>query len=147
MKKRLLPLSIVMFSLFIIISSCSKKSSGGPSRTEQISTGSWKFEKATTSGIDISGQVPACLKDNVITFQSNGTATIDEGPTACATPAPPTVNWEFKSNETVLGLSAVLFPGGSSDFNIVTLNSTNLVVSQTMTTGAGPLLVVVTFKH
>jgi hypothetical protein len=51
------------------------------------------------------------------------------------------------SNETILHVSTVLFTGGSSDFTIVALSETQLVLSQVITVGGSPQNAVVTFVH
>jgi hypothetical protein len=120
-----------------------------PTNTDYITKSSWKFSTAKASGIDVTAQVPACFKDNTITFAINGTGTIAEGPTACTPAAPATFTWTFQSNGTQLNLNTPLVTGGSGTFNIVTLNDVNLVVSQMMTIppATTPLNVDLTFIH
>src|SRR6478736_2227878 len=50
-----------------------------PTKTELITKSSWKFSSAKASGIDVTAQIPACFKDNTITFVASGTGTISEG--------------------------------------------------------------------
>ena len=146
MKKIIFP--ILAFSSVILFSCDKDNDPPAPSKTEHITSSSWKFDKATAGGFDVSSQVPACYKDNVVTFQANGNGTIAEGAVICAPPTPPTFTWSFQTNETVLALSTPLFAGGTGNFNIVTLNQTNLVVAQDMNIPpVGNTNVVVTFKH
>ena len=143
------------FSLFglclvaLLSLSCNKDDTPQPTKTEYITQSAWKFDKATASGIDISAQIPACFKDNTITFVSNGSGTISEGATICVPPAPATFTWSFQNNETRLSLSTPLISGGSGIFNLVVLNEVNLVISQDMTIPPSPtpITVVITFKH
>jgi hypothetical protein len=147
MKKQFASLFVVL-ALAVSIISCKKDSDPEPTRTDHITASSWKFEKATSGGIDVSSQVPACFKDNIIVFQAGGNGTMAEGADICAPPAPPTFTWSFQNNEAVLRFSSALLPGGSGDFNIVTLNATNLVISQDMNFPPfGNVNVVITFKH
>ena len=147
MKKQFASLFVVL-ALAVSIISCKKDNDPQPSKTDHITASSWKFDKATSGGIDISAQVPACFKDNVIVFVAGGTGTITEGANVCAPPAPATFTWSFQNNEAVLRFSSALLPGGSGDFNIVTLNGTNLVIAQDMNVPPlGMINVVITFKH
>lgn len=141
----LLYLSIIVFSF----SSCSKKndSSTPKSKTELISNSPWIFQSATASGNDVSNRPEiACFIDNVITFLANGNGSINEGTIICSPSTAGNFTWNFASNETILTLSTILIPGGSTTFDIVTLNETNLVLSQTINFPPSSL-VVVTFKH
>ena len=141
-------LSLCLLCTLFFITSCDKDGTTVATKTELITSSSWKFDKATASGFDISGQIDACLKDNIITFQANGNGTIAEGAISCSPPAPPTFTWTFNSAETELNVSTPLFPGGTGTFVIVTLNQTNLVLSQTMNIPpVGNTTVVITFKH
>lgn len=118
-------------------------------KTELISTGSWKFSSATVSGINVASFIQACQKDNILTFQANGSGSIDEGLTKCnggdAQTSPFT--WNFTTNESILHASAIFFTGGSNDFNVVSITDTQLVGSQMVDFGGGPQNVVVTFIH
>lgn len=145
------PNGIVLVVVFCsVIVSCKKKNNAPPppTKTEHLTRSSWQFEKATASGIDVTAMVPACFKDNIITFASNGTGTISEGTIGCVPPAPSVFTWSFQNNETQLSLSAAIITGGSGLFNIITLNETNLVISQDITLPPNPTTnVVLTFKH
>lgn len=132
--------------------SCGKDETPTPTKTntELISQSPWKFQSAIANSIDVSSASQlACFIDNIVTFSSGPTFTINEGPIICTPSTAGTFTWSFQSGETQLQLSAPLFPGGSSTFTIVTLNSTNLVISQNVTIPPSltPILVVFTFKH
>lgn len=121
-------------------------------KTDLIVQGSWSFEKATTGNppIDVSIQIPACYKDNVVSFTANGNGSVQN--TVPCTPTdttPATFTWSFQTNESVLSLNAPLFPGGSSSFNIVTLSETSLVISQDVIVppATTPTNVVFYYKH
>ena len=144
--------SIAISSLMLVVlmsGNCSKdETPPTATKTEMISSSNWRFEKATANGFDISASVDPCIKDNIITFSANGSGTIAEGAIVCSPPTASAFTWNFQTNETVLHLSTPLITGGSSDFNIVTLNQTNLVISQDMTIPPNPTAtVVITFKH
>ncbi len=149
MKKQLLPLlagiALISFSLF----ACSKDNdTPAKTKTELLTQTSWKFSSAKAGGLDISGNVDACYKDNVITFSTGGTGTVNEATTICSPSTAGPFTWAFQTNETQLNISAALFQGGSGIFNLVSLTETNLVLSQTVTLPPFPAtLVEVTFVH
>ena len=97
----------------------------------------------------MSGFLQTCQKDNILSLQSNGNGSLDEGATKCNSGDAQTnpFTWNFASNETVLHISTVLFTGGSSDFSIVSLTSASLVVSQNITVSGSTQNAVVTFIH
>lgn len=142
------------FILFILLgafiwSSCTKNGTSSLSKTTLITTGSWKFSTATVAGVDASSQIPACYKDNIITFVSNGTATINEGTTVCSPSTAGAYTWSFQNNETKLNMSGNLIPGGNGNFTIVALNETTLSLSQetTLIPSPTPLTITITFIH
>ncbi len=152
MRKQLLNTLSFVAIIFLLITGCGKDKDPAPpapTKTQLISQSSWKFDHAIASGTDISGSVNACFKDNIATFSASGTMILDEAANVCSpTSYAGTYTWSFQNNETILHLSAPIFTGGSSDFTLVSLNATNLVVSQVMTVGAyPPTNVEVTFKH
>ena len=132
----------------ILLSSCDKTDEAPPSNTDYVTKSSWKFSSAKAGGLDVTAQVPACFKDNTMTFAINGTGTISEGANVCASPAPATFTWTFQNNGTQINLSTPLVSGGSGLFTIVTLNDATFVVSQTMTIAPNPPTTVdLTFIH
>lgn len=158
MKKRLISLTSLVILVAILHISCSKEDNPPPAaktKTELITTGTWKFEKAEAAILgDISGSLEACNKDNTIAFTSTsnnkGTGIADEGGTKCNAANPQTVafNWTLENNETKLVSDKPLFPGGSGEFTIVSLTESNLVVSQPMTIPPVPTTTVtITLKH
>ena len=137
---------------FLVITGCKKDKKPdtppAPTKTELITKASWKFDHATASGFDVSSSVNPCFKDNVATFSTSGNMELDEATTVCNPSYAGTYSWIFQTNETVLHLSAPIFTGGSSDFTLVSINATNMVLSQVMTVGGyPPATVEVTFKH
>ncbi len=150
MKHQLLSLTLCFcFAAFHF--SCQKNSTQitPPTKTQLLTSITWKFSSATVSGTDVSGYLQTCQKDNILTFQSVGTGSLDEGAAKCNSGDPQTnpFTWNFASNETVLHISTVLFTGGNSDFTIVSLTNTSLVVSQNITVSGTTQNAVVTFVH
>ena len=152
MQKRLISIAGLLLLIAILNINCSKDDDSpatAKTKTELITNGSWKFEKATASGADISSSIKACLKDNTTLFATNKTGTESEGADICSPSYAGNFTWEFQgTNESMLHLSAAIFQGGSNDFTLVSLTETNLVVSQVMTVAPFPATTVeVTFKH
>lgn len=150
MNKQFTYLVIVFAITLFTFSSCNKKDNNttpAKTKTELITSSSWKFESATASGTDVSNASQlACFKDNTITFSTATTGSINEGTVICSPTTAGPFTWNFTTNETVLVFSTPLISGGSSTFNITTLNATNLVLSQNV--NFPPLtLVTITFKH
>lgn len=142
-------LTALSFSLFIL-ASCQKDDDPDPkTKTELITQASWRFGGATVGGADAGPALQTCQKDNTMTFAVALTGVLNEGATKCNAGDPQTSNftWNFQTNETILFISTPLFTGGSSTFNIVTLNESQLVLSQMITLGGTPQNVVVTFLH
>lgn len=135
MKKHLLSQIFLITLIVFAFAACDK--GGGEdqkTKTELITQSAWKFDKATAAGFgDVSSYVDACYKDNLITFASNLTGTVSEAAVVCSPSTAGNFTWAFQTNETILNISATLFPGGSSNFTLVTLNETNLVISQDVT--------------
>ena len=148
--KKQLTLGITCLATILIISlGCGKDDPPPqPTKTENVSRSPWIFLSATANGTDVSNAPQlACFKDNVITFSANGNGTINEGANVCSPTTAGPFTWSFQTNETLLVLSAALFPGGNTTFTLVSLNETNLVVSQTVTFLPPPGVVTITFKH
>jgi len=137
----------------LLFTACKKKhddnTPNGKTKTELISTGTWKFSTATVGGINVSSQLQSCQKDNIMTFTSTGTGTIDEGGSKCNAGDPQTqpFTWNFASSETILHVSAVFFTGGNNDFDILEISETTLKGSQGIEVGGTTQTAIVTFVH
>jgi hypothetical protein len=141
-------LAAVLCFTTLFFTNCDKNDNPPPSNTDYITKSSWKFSSAKAGGADVTGQVPACFKDNTILFVANGTGTISEGTTVCSPASPASFTWVFQNNGTELNLNTPLISGGSTVFTIVLLNDVSLVVSQNMTIAPfPPTLVEFTFTH
>jgi len=150
MRKQFFALLSGLSLSLLIFSGCNKDDDPVPkTKTELITSATWKFGAATVGGTDVSASLPACQKDNLMTFVSTGTGSVDEGPAKCNAGDPQTnpFTWNFASGETILHISTILFTGGSNDFTIVTINESQLVVSQIITVGGSPQNAIVTFLH
>jgi hypothetical protein len=152
MKRELISLFAAFTMLIVLNTSCDKEDDNNPNptpktKTQLISSSPWVFQSATASGTDISNQPQlACFKDNSVTFTAAGMYTVNESTNVCSPSTAGTFAWSFQSAETVLQLASPLIPNGTGTFTIVSLNETNLVLSQDV--NFPPLTtVVVTFKH
>jgi hypothetical protein len=153
MKKQVFTFAGLFVAVALMVTACSKDSVTVKTKTELITTGTWKFKGATANGADISNQNPpfsACNKDNILSFSANGSGNVNEGATKCnaGDPTDTPFTWSFLSNETTLHISTVLFTGGSNDFTLESVSESELVVSQGYTPIAGPTyLVKISFQH
>ncbi|PZR29741.1 MAG: hypothetical protein DI535_01140 [Citrobacter freundii] len=160
MKKHLLSFVVLATLFTTVLSGCSKDDDNndpGETKTQLLIKSNWKLEKVEASIIgDVTSQFEACEKDNTITFAAtsndatSGSGTLDEGPTKCdnSDPQSASFTWELITNGTVLRTSQALIDGGSTDFTIVSLNGTNLVLSQQMTIAPfGATTITLTLKH
>lgn len=129
--KKIITGNLILFSLLFVAVSCQKESDPPKTKTELLTTGTWKFSSATSSGVDVSGLLQSCQKDNTYTFAVGGTGTADEGATKCNGSDPQTsaFTWAWLSNETMLQISATLFSGATGDVTLVSLTETELVGS------------------
>ena len=147
MIKRLVSLADLFTLVAMFNINCSKDDDPEPpaakTKTELISTGSWKFDKIDPA---LAESYITCFKDNITTFTADGKGTCPDTGVQC-TPPTGNFNWNFTNNESILHLDATLIPAGSNDFNIVSLNETNMVLSQNVTSPIGPVLITITFKH
>lgn len=130
----------------ITMASCSKNDSSGPSKTELITSGTWKFKSA---GIDVNAdgfadtnlppgyELYSCQTDNTLLLKTDGTGTLDEGATKCdpADAQSTAITWSFKSNETVINFPQAVYGSLSGDVKIVKLTSASLILAKTVNIG------------
>ncbi len=149
-------LHVMALLSFLFFAACSKsdeKSNTAKTKTELITTSTWKY---STAGIDQNGDgtkdfdLPAgiledCDTDNILTFKSDSTGIVDEGPTKCdaANPQSTAFTWSFKNNETEINFSTAIFPGIGGDAKIIELTDLKLTLSQQVTIPGIPLPVTV----
>src|SRR5689334_22939443 len=116
MKKTLWQVSAVAI-LIVVFAGCKKSSSVHvKTKTELITQNSWKLNTAVAAGFgDVTSQIPACSRDNIYTFVSNGSGTINESTSVCSPSQAGPFTWSFLNSETTLHLNVTFFSGGSSD--------------------------------
>lgn len=150
------PIALVLL-LSLTLLSCSKKGSSGPTKTELLTSATWKFDRV---GLDLDkngsidadlppGYVQSCDTDNSITFKTDFTGIGDEGATKCdpADPQTDTFTWSFQSNETVINFPSVLIAGISGDVRIKQLTATDLDLLKDVVVSGTTVTVVIELKH
>ena len=158
--KKVLLFSLICYSIFFIINSCSKKSSSSSNtqtRMQLLTSAAWKYD---TAGIDLNGDglideglpagtIPSCLTDNTITFNSDSTGVENEGPTKCDSASPQTSNftWAFNSSQTSIVLPDSLFGVFTGTITITSLTATQLHLEQAVTDSGFTVNVAVYLKH
>ncbi|MCX8019331.1 MAG: lipocalin family protein [Chitinophagaceae bacterium] len=141
-------ISLFLLTLFLIgISSCKKDKQ--KSKTELLVQASWKLSNVKANGNDVTSSIPACLRDNILTFEANGSGNVNEGPTKCNASDPNTysITWSFRNGETQIQINPAIIPGGSDIFSLDKLTETELVLSQNVQTGASTTNMTFTFIH
>jgi hypothetical protein len=141
---------LALFALVFFACKKSTYSNTNPpkTKTDLITASLWRFDNAKLAGVDVSGYFNDCQKDNTVTFVSNGTGSVDEGPTKCHAADPQTTpfNWAFQNNETTIHTSTPLFPG-TGDFTIGALTDTQLSVSRDTLILGMTQTFTINFKH
>lgn len=149
------------FAIFLIAASCQKSEDNIDNDTSKmalLTKAAWKYEDA---GLDLNkdgvkdtelppGFVLACDKDNVLTFKSDGTGTLDEGASKCdqANPQTSAFTWSFKNDETVINFSDQLFSGIEGDITLKSLTSTRMEILKEVSVGASQSVnAIVILKH
>lgn len=121
----------------VILSGCRKKLPEAEQVELLVTAHTWKFSKATALSVNISGFFEDCYKDNTLTFLSNKSGVMDEGPTRCLPIDPQTVafTWSFEpaNRKLIFSGSFVLLPGASDVFTLVRISSNELVLAQPIT--------------
>ena len=76
------------------------------SKKEMLTSGSWITTDVLLNGTSIWSMGDDCSKDDYYTLKTDGTGTLDEGPTKCDAADPQTmaVTWALSSDETKLTL-------------------------------------------
>jgi len=149
MKKQLSFLFVLIAANFFIYSSCNKDDYTPPTpktKTQLITQSNWKFKSATVGGSPYT--FPSCQTDNILSFSTAGTGTVDEGATKCNAGDPQINNftWVFQNSETEILLSAPLFPNGSNTVTVNSITETELILTIPVTIGP-TIMVQVTFQH
>jgi uncharacterized membrane protein len=151
MKKQFSVLPAIFAAFLFAVTSCGDKNDTPPkTKTQLLTQGSWKFKSAVAAGTDFSSALQSCQKDNIYTFNTNGSGNANEGATKCAGTDPDNTpfTWAFVNNETEMTISTPLFTNGATTFTLVSLTEAELVVQMPYNPPVGAsVLVTVTFMH
>jgi hypothetical protein len=150
MQKQFFALILVAAAFITIGTGCKKDKAASKTKTQLLTQASWKFSSATVLGGDVSNSpLIACIKDDLITFNSNGSGTINEGLIVCNPTTAVSFTWSFQDSESKLVMSSGLIPAGSGGFTIQSLTETTLKLYQDViippSTSSTPLTV--TYVH
>jgi hypothetical protein len=90
---KLFPLCIIACAIVFLVTSCKKdekkktkeEEPEPPTRTELLMNGEWTITNATTGSLPVwnTPLVDPCYRDNIYTFKTNDTLSVDEGPLKC----------------------------------------------------------------
>jgi len=83
-------------------------------KRDALTTGTWKLTVSETDynkdGVyeeDTYAILDSCIKDNIYTFQADGSEIIDDGSTKCDYPQIMTSSWSFNDNQTWIEFGGV----------------------------------------
>ncbi len=148
MKNYLKIISLFVIVFAIALTSCKKEEITTKTPTVYLTAGNWKVTGMTINpGIEVLGVVVTniyalgvqdCTKDDLITFNTDGKLTEDEGPTKCDPDDPQTTNdgtWTLSGDAKTL---TILYPDDDPAIaTITTLNGTNLIITSAITEDFG----------
>jgi hypothetical protein len=124
--KKILTLSIILFALY----SCKKDDNKPASKSGYLTSGSWIVTAAVTDDdgdgtfeTDEYADFEPCYKDNLWTFNTNGSVVMDEGATKCdpSDSQVTTSQWQMVNNESGLIV-------GSDSYSILQLDANQVVL-------------------
>ena len=85
-------LAVLMTALTLLTTSCKKDDDVAPDKTKILTSGSWQLSAMTvdpaidwfgTPVTNVYSQLPACVKDDLAIFKTNGNVNYDEGASKC----------------------------------------------------------------
>lgn len=128
---------------------------GNSSRKTTLTSGKWKMIASTTTysvagqtfNVDLYAMLQSCTTDNLFFFNSDGTATQDEGATKCNASAPQTSaagNWSLGDNDTKLIGS---FSGTNITADILELSNTSMKLRYVTNYTGIPATTTTTYTH
>lgn len=153
---------LLVLGLVILTGSCKKDKEDDPkTKTELLTTGSWKFTAFTVdppypifddqgniigTSDDVLGNMDDCSVNDIHSFKTDNTFTFDEGATKCDPADPQTISgtWLFKTDETVLSITQ---DGYTQDNIILELTESVLKVKYTEVSASTNYTYTLTFSH
>lgn len=135
-------ISIIIISGLVVFTSC-KKDNEENTPSDYLTSGTWKVTGTTINpGIEFNGIVITdiynlfiedCTKDDLITFEADGTLIEDEGPTKCDPDDPQTTNdgkWSISEDGKTMTLT---YPDDDPQVaNVVSISESTLVISTSL---------------
>lgn len=136
-------------------SGCKKdETPAAPTTIDLMVKAPWKFSKALSGSIDVSGLVTPCIKDNLLQFNvasPANTGTVDEGPTKCNAADPQISNFTWvldpAFNIVTISGNAAILPGSANTFTLVSVTDTEMVITQNITVFGTTQMVTATLVH
>ena len=140
-------LFLVLAASIVAFTACEKDKDSEPkSKTSLLTSESWKMTASVvdpavdwdgfgTMVTNIYSQMPACSKDDIVTFKSNGTYINEEGPSKCDPSDPDVIDtgtWTFNSDETKIIIDDG--EGFTMDANILELTSSSMKITYDLVT-------------
>ncbi|KAB2917679.1 MAG: hypothetical protein F9K23_04665 [Bacteroidetes bacterium] len=112
MKNQIKLMLVAVAALALTATSCKKDAdenptpspAPAPTKTQLLTAKSWRMTSMKVGTMDYIGFLPACQKDDFMTFKTNFTVIDDEGATKCdpSDPQVETSAWSFINNETAI---------------------------------------------
>lgn len=147
MKKTYLKVAAIAICGVFAVTACKKKDES-KSKTTYLTQGAWKMTDIELGAGGTFGSVfsqqPACLKDDIYTFNTNGQVTKDEGAVKCDTAQTETGTWAFTNDE---GKLSVIVGGEDIGGDVSTLNDNTLQVVTNDSIAGNPVSYRYTFGH
>ncbi len=147
MKKNILHMALMLLvsAAILTASSCKKDDDEQKSKTDLITSGSWKVTNMIVDppivmeGMEFSDLfafMPDCAKDDFMTFHSDGTVVNDEGASKCdaGDPQTSTGTWSFNDAETQIIMQE---DQGNVAYDLINLTDTNLEIGADMQVDLG----------
>jgi hypothetical protein len=147
MKSNLLKMFVLLLSA-ASMTACSKSGGDKKSNVELLTKAAWKYQIAGLDSdkngtVDMESQdIEDCNKDDLATFATGGTGTIDEGATKCDAGDPQSYSftWQFKNNETELEYDGEVY-------KVLSIDDSNLKVYYDYDFGGTTFRFLLIFKH
>lgn len=120
----------------LLLTTACKKDDNKPSNTQLLTERPWKLTALTSdpaidwfgaSVTNVYAQLPACVKDDISVFKTNGIVNFDEGTSKCDPNDPQTVSglWTFNTDETILSVTQ---DGETESWKVLDLKSGSVKV-------------------
>ncbi|MCZ2355192.1 MAG: hypothetical protein LC115_00665 [Bacteroidia bacterium] len=140
--KNIKNLFVIGLGLVVISVSCKKKEdtpAPSASKTELLCNKTYTMKALTanpgvnmgtgTPVTDLFSYIPACSKDDKITFKTTGKVTTDEGASKCTATDPQSYDedWKFTTNESIIELTDK--DGKKKNYTVITIDGTTFKTS------------------